>query len=334
MKHTVLEFESPYQVRVSERQLPALGSEEVLVESQISAISSGTEMLAYKGLLPDNLALDENLAGMQGLVSYPLSYGYAVAGKVIETGRNVDAKWEEANVFAFKSHQSHYVAHTNELVQIPSSVQFEDAVCLANMETAVSFLMDGKPLIGEKILVIGLGVVGMLTTSLLLRNADLSVSVVDLLAYRRTMCSDLGNVEVLEPTQLPGQHAEEGEKFDLVYELSGSPAGLNTAIEVVRETGRIVVGSWYGKKPASINLGSRFHRAKINIYGSQVSRLDPVHTGRWTKKRRMDLAVSLLKPVKPSQFISHTFPIQHAEKAYALLDGEKEEVLQVVFKYN
>ncbi len=284
-------------------------------------------MLAYRGQLPPELALDASLAGMDAPAVYPLRYGYATAGKVVACGAGVSDEWRDARVFAFQPHGSHFLADPATLVRLPDHVTMEDAVFLANMETAVSFMMDGQPMIGERVLVIGLGVVGLLLASLLRRQQDLTIDAIDLNTTRCAKGRALGlNTVSSDPTAL-------ADDYDLVYELSGNPEGLNLAVAQTRETGRIVIGSWYGTKSAALDLGGRFHRAKLRLYASQVSTIDPAHAGRWTKKRRLDVAIALLASLRPSRYITHQFSLKEAAAAYAMLDQQPGETLQVIFAH-
>lgn len=333
-----LQFSAPYKVELASATIEGPAPDQVLVAANYSAISSGTEMLAYRGLLPEKMLLDESIAGMQQDVSYPFKYGYALVGTVVQVGNRVDEEWLGRRVFAFHPHESHFVTSADTLICLPNDLSLEDALFLANMETAVSLLMDGRPMIGERVLVIGLGIVGLLTTSLLSRQKDLHVDVVDLNEKRRTWAKKLGASRTFTPETLGAAVDLPENRYDLVYELSGNPAGLNTGILAAKETAKIVVGSWYGAKPAALSLGGRFHRSKLNIYASQVSKIDPSHAGRWTKSRRLTLALSLLKQLKPKRFISHQFRIEQAADAYKLLDQQNHSShlggpLQVVFRY-
>ena len=120
---------------------------------------------------------------------------------------------------------------------------------------------------------------------------------------------------------------------DLVYEVSGSPAALDQAIAAAAYSGRVVVGSWYGKKQATLDLGGRFHRSRIRLLSSQVSSLAPELSGRWTKARRFELAWEMIRRVRPGRFITHRLPLSQAPEAYRLLDQSPEEAIQVVFEY-
>jgi threonine dehydrogenase-like Zn-dependent dehydrogenase len=217
----------------------------------------------------------------------------------------------------------------------------EEAAFLPNMETAVNFMMDGRPLIGEAVAVFGQGVVGLLTTALLARVPLCLLVTFDGLPLRREKSKALGAQSVLDPSRedISGQVQRLldergcGSGTDLTYELSGSPAALDQSIAITGFNGRIVVGSWYGSKRANIDLGGQFHRSRIRIMSSQVSTLAPDLTGRWTKSRRLGLALRMLSEVQPASLITHRYHISQAEEAYQLLDQHQQEAIQVMLTY-
>lgn len=335
-------FVEPARVEIREQALPAPGPEQVLLRTLFSGISSGTEMLAYRGQLPDSMALDESLtAYAQQSVGYPLQYGYACVGRIEQVGATVDPAWVGRTVFAFLPHASHHLCTVEALVVLPENMDPKAAVFLANMETAVSLVQDGNPCLGERVLVLGQGVVGLLVSSLLARFPLGGLYAVEAIDSRRAVARGVGVTESFSPdtdsdmvalaeTLAPQQPRGGG---DLVFELTGAPAALNLAVEMCAYSGRIVVGSWYGNKRAEINLGERFHRNRMSIVSSQVSTIAPVLSGRWDKARRFALAWEMIERCRPEQFISHTLPFTEAADAYRLLDRSPDKTLQVVFDY-
>jgi threonine dehydrogenase-like Zn-dependent dehydrogenase len=133
-------------------------------------------------------------------------------------------------------------------------------------------------------------------------------------------------IEWLEPD------ASEG-SADLVYELSGNPAALNPAITITGFDGRIVIGSWYGRKQTNLQLGGRFHRKRIRLISSQVSSMTPALSARWSKHRRLDTAWDMIRRIRPTQFITHQMPFSRAQEAFALIDRNPEATIQVVLEY-
>ena len=120
---------------------------------------------------------------------------------------------------------------------------------------------------------------------------------------------------------------------DLTYELSGDPAALDPAIATTGFGGRVVIGSWYGDRPATLNLGGDFHRSRIELVSSQVSTLGARWTARWTKARRLEVAWRMLAAIAPARLVTHRFPLGRAAEAYDLLDRRPEEAVQVLLTY-
>ena len=169
MKRLALYFTAPYRVSVQEESLSPPAADQVMVQTLVSAISPGTELLFYRGQAPTDLPVDETIAALASEVGFPLKYGYAAVGQVIAVGAQVAPEWQDRLVFSFHPHESHFLASLAELMPVPPPVSPEEAAFLPNMETAVNFLMDGQPLIGEQVVIFGQGVVGLLTTALLAR---------------------------------------------------------------------------------------------------------------------------------------------------------------------
>jgi 2-desacetyl-2-hydroxyethyl bacteriochlorophyllide A dehydrogenase len=341
MERRSLYFMEPQQVALARETFSSPSFGQILVQTLISAISPGTELLIYRGLAPSDLARDDTIAALAGNFSFPLKYGYAVVGRVVEVGRGVAPGWEDRLVFAFHPHESHFLATPDELLRLPDGLSPEDAVFFPNMETAVTFLMDGQPLVGEQVAVFGQGIVGLLLTSLLSRWPLSSLVTLDLHPKRRRISQDLGAHMSLDPaeTQTParlmallqGNGPYPG--ADLCYEISGNPAALDQAIAATAFSGRVVIGSWYGLKRSELNLGGRFHRSRVRLISSQVSSIAPELTGRWNHTRRHQVTWKMLAQVQPSGFITHRFSIDHAAQAYDLIDRFPEEVIQVILKY-
>jgi threonine dehydrogenase-like Zn-dependent dehydrogenase len=237
-------------------------------------------------------------------------------------------------VFAFQPHASHFIVRTDFLIPIPSFLSPETACFLPNMETAVNLVQDGAPILGERVLVLGQGIIGLLTASLLSEFPLESLVTVDNYELRRKALQGEGKkLEVKSLTTL-NLHRSTLDAFDLTFELSGSPSVLNNAIALTAFSGRIVIGSWYGQKRAEIDLGGAFHRSRIKLISSQVSTISPELSGRWDKSRRFDVAWKALERIKPEKWITHRFALNDAEKAYQLLDENPQETIQVVFDYS
>ncbi len=335
MDRKLVYFVAPGRVELREESLPGLKEDEVLVETQVSGISAGTEMLVYRGQFPRDL--EDSHDSLSSGLNYPLSYGYACVGRVKEIGASVPREWEQRLVFAFQPHTSHFIAFPNSLFPIPESLSAESAVFLPNMETAVNLVQDAAPLIGERALVLGQGILGLLTAALLHEFPLEYLATADRYELRRKVSLELGVNAALDPTfddfrvvalgSSPGvQHG-----FDLVIELSGNPSALDYAIALTLFSGRVVIGSWYGEKRASIDLGGKFHRSRIKLISSQVSSIAPDLSGRWDKSRRFEVAWNALRRIRPEKWITHKFPLEQAAQAYQLLDSSPELAIQIIF---
>lgn len=335
-------FVDTHKIEVRSAQLSSIGPNELLVAVECSAISAGTEMLVYRGQIPADMALDVNLDSLQDRPTYPLQYGYASAGRVVSVGSAVDKSWLEKRVFAFQPHASHFIATSDNLIAIPDDVTSEAAVFLPNMETAVNLIQDGNPALGERVVVLGQGIVGLLVSSLLAQFPLTQLTALDALAQRRARALQSGVTQVFNPFSAPDIIALKQQLFsavdntkgaDLIYEISGAPQALNLAIELSGFASRIVIGSWYGSKTAAIALGGEAHRNRLKITTSQVSSLAPELSGRWDKTRRFDLTWQMLRQLNPQQLITHRTPIVDAKSLYQHLHESPDDILQAIFYY-
>ena len=339
MKRTSLYFTEPGKVETQLESMPPLSPEQLAVQTEVSAISPGTEMLIYRGQAPTELPADESLASLDGDLSYPLKYGYACAGRVVAVGSSELGAWEGQRVFSFQPHTSAFHARPDQVIPIPGGSSTEQAVFLPNLETAVNLVHDGAPLLGERVVVFGQGVVGLLTSALLSALPLERLITLDRYELRRQASLQAGAHASLDPLAADTSAALgellEGEPAgaDLVFELSGAPQALNQAIEVAGFDGRIVVGSWYGTKKAPLDLGGRFHRQRIRLISSQVSTIRPDLSGRWTKTRRLEVALRQLNKVQPERWITQRFQIERAQHAYQLIDKHPDQTIQVLLTY-
>ena len=334
-------FKAPYEIDITEEALPEPGSGQVLIQTRFSAISHGTEMLIYRGQFPAETAADEIIPELQRPLHYPLKYGYAAVGDVIDTGSGVDRGLMGRTVFCLHPHESCFIAGAESIIPLPADIDPGDALFLANMETAVNFLMDGKPIIGEKVVVFGQGVVGLLTTSLLAEFPLGELLALEPIKLRREMSRKVGARLALDPGQAdtPDQLAAQlgsggaGDGADLVYELSGNPAALEQAMAITGFNGRIFIGSWYGDRPAALDLGSHFHRRRLRLISSQVSTLTPDLAARWSRQRRFDVAWDMIRRLQPGKFITQRIPFSQAGAAYELIDKDPATTIQLVLEY-
>mgnify|MGYP006278168573 CR=1 FL=1 len=267
-----------------------------------------------------------------------MPHGYSTVGRVRRIGENVASEWRGRRVFGFHPHASAYCTSPEKLIPLSDEVASRAGLFIPNLETAFNLVMDGRPLIGERVVVFGLGVVGLLTTRLLSQHPLNQLVVFDRKENRRQVACRLG-ADVATPGSeidrwrvLNNSDQVSTEGADLVYELTGNPEVLNAAIEVCGYDSRIVVGSWYGSKTAEVKLGGRFHRRRMSIISSQVSTISPQLRGRWSKGRRLQSVINQLSSVPWEDLITHEYAIEDAHKAYDSLTSEKPGI-QYIFKY-
>lgn len=335
-------FTKPHHVEIREAELPRPGPGQALVRSLYSGISAGTELLVYRGQVPDSLALDASLNALGAEpLRYPLRYGYACVGRVEQVGSEGDASWIGKTVFSFQPHASHFLSDLSGLIPVPDEVDPQAAVLLANMETTVNLLLDARPQLGDRVVVLGQGVLGLLVDGILAEFPLAGLYALDRINSRRAKGEQAGAMASFDPDN-PADIEVLHKKLqldlprggaDIVLELTGAPDALNLAVDLCAYSGRIVVGSWYGTKTAALTLGERFHRNRIKIVSSQVSTIAPELSGRWDKERRFSVAWDRIKKKPPETLISHRFPLSKAAEAYHLLDSVSEDALQLVFEY-
>jgi 2-desacetyl-2-hydroxyethyl bacteriochlorophyllide A dehydrogenase len=319
-------FPGAHRVELREEALPAVGPRDVRVEAIASAISHGTEMLVFRGQVPEGLELD--LPTLEGSFAFPIKYGYASVGRVVESGAEVLLPSPGELVFVHHPHQAAYVVPAEMAIRLPSSLDPLRGVFLANVETATNVVLDAAPRFRERAVVFGQGTVGLLITQLLRRTGVARITVVDPVARRRDLARRVGADDALASGD-----ALDGADFDLAIEASGHPPALDAALRSVAFGGTVIVCSWYGTKPVPVMLGGPFHRRRLRIISSQVSTIDGALQPRWSRQRRLEVARELLPELELTALISHRFPIERAAEAYALLDSRPEDTVQVVLTY-
>ena len=333
LKARALWFTAPRTATLCTETVPPPGPGEVRVETIASAVSAGTEMLVCRGEVPQDLRLD--LPTLAGSYAFPIKYGYAAAGRVLDTGPGVEHLSPGDPVFVHHPHQEAFVVPARMPVRLPDDLDPVLGVFSANLETALNVIHDTPVRLGETALVFGQGVVGFLV-ALLLRLAGAGpLLVVDPLEERRRLALAAGADGAFGPESLKERVTEitSGRGVDVAVETSGSGAALQSAIDSVATEGTVVVASWYGTKPVTLALGGHFHRGRVRLRSSQVGRTNPELAPRWDRDRRMDMVLGLLGRLELRQLISHRFPFEEAPEAYTLLDERPGEALQVIFTY-
>jgi 2-desacetyl-2-hydroxyethyl bacteriochlorophyllide A dehydrogenase len=319
-------------VELRTERVPPPGAGEVRVRTIASAISHGTEMLVYRGEVPEGLELD--LPTLAGSYSFPIKYGYAAVGRVLDAGPGVPHAPGET-VFVHYPHQDVLVVPAHLAIRLPDGLDPEAGLFFANAETALNVVHDAPLRLGETAVVFGAGVVGLLVARLL-KLAGARVLAVDPLEKRRELALAVaGADEALAPGDLPERvfEATDGRGADVAVEVSASPAALQAAVDTVSLEGTVIVASWYGTKSATLSLGGRFHRGRLKLHSSQVGRISPELTPRWDRARRTRAVLGMLPQLRLEELVSHRIPLEDAPEAYRLVDEEPGEAVQVVLSH-
>lgn len=257
----------------------ALG-EGVLVEMLFSGISRGTERLVFEGRVPETEHDRMRGPAMEGDFPFPVKYGYCAVGRVTEGAR------AGQTVFALHPHQARFRLPEAALTPLPDGLPPARAILAANMETALTLLWDSGAGPGDRVAVIGAGVVGALAAYLAARLPGAEVTLVDTNPARAMLADRLG-ARFAAPDHAP-------EDCDVVLHLSASAAGLATAIGCAGHEATVVEGSWHGAGVTPVPLGGAFHSRRLRLVGSQVGHIPVARAPRWTYARRMAKALDLL----------------------------------------
>lgn len=275
-----------------------LGTDGVLVRAIATGISRGTEALVLAGRVPPSQYQAMRAPLMAGEFPFPVKYGYSAAGRD-ESGRRV---------FVLHPHQDFFRAPASMCVPIPDSVPDHRAVLAANMETALNIVWDAQPIAGERILVVGAGVVGLLAASLLARHPACRVTVTDIDPAREAAALAMG-VDFVAPARAPAEQ-------ELIVHASGTEAGLRTALAAATNEARIVEASWFGAAAPALPLGEAFHARRLRLISSQVGQVGGPMRGRRTTRDRLALALDLL--AEPSYDLLLERPTRFADLPEAM----------------
>lgn len=317
-------FTGQRQVEVREgAPCPPLAPGEAKARALHSGISQGTELLLYRGEGPR--VFDPSL-DIPGTPVYPRRYGYSWVGEIVES-RSPDAQVGQ-RVFALRPHGDVHVLRPEAIRNIPASIPSARATLAANVETALTVVWDAGIAIGDRVLVMGGGMVGLLVAMLARLAGARQVSVVEPSPLRRQAALALGAHGVWPPEEdLP-----KGE-FDVVIEATGDPACLDRAIAHAGVEATIVVASFYGERCSPVALGADFHRRRLQLKASQVSRIPPHKTSRWDTERRFALVVDYLRDPRLDTLVDNPIPFAEAPMVFARLDADPGAALHSVFAY-
>lgn len=311
----------PGRYEVRQAPLGAMPDDGLTLRTIVSAVSRGTERLVFEGAVPVSEHQRMRAPLQRGEFPFPVQYGYQSVGRV-EAGPE---KWLGRLVFALHPHQDVYVLPAASVVAVPEGIPPERAVLTANMETALNAMWDAGAGPGDRITIVGGGVVGLLLTALAAGLPGAEVTLVDIRPDRAALAEALGAAFALPDTVR--------DDADIVFHASASEAGLRTALAAGGFEARIVEVSWYGDHAPSVPLGEAFHSRRLQLIGSQVGAVSPLRRPRWPHARRLAKALDLLHDARLDRLVTHVVPFDKAPSRLPSLLAGGEDALAILLDY-
>lgn len=288
----------PGHGEIRDVELSRPGESEVLVRTLYSGVSRGTETLVFRGGVPENQYGAMRAPFQDGDFPAPVKYGYLSVGTV-ERG---PGELLGRNVFCLYPHQTRYVVPVSAVTVVPESVPAGRAVLAGTVETAVNALWDAAPLLGDRVAVVGGGMVGCSVAALLARFPGVRVQLVDADPARAEVARALG-VDFAVPEEARGE-------CDLVVHASASEAGARRSLELLAHEGTLIELSWYGDRVVGLPLGEAFHSRRLTVRSSQVGTVSPRARSGRTYGDRIALALDLLADPAFDALISDDTPFE------------------------
>lgn len=303
---SALWYVAPDRVELRETALPPMAEGMVEIATQASLLSRGTERLVLRGGVPASERERMRAPLQEGNFPFPVKYGYAAAG-VVTDGPEARVG---TRVFALAPHQARLRVPAAMARPIPDAVPTGRAVLAANMETALNAIWDAEPAPGGRVLVTGLGLLGLLVAARLARRGDLDVAGADVVAHRAALAAHIG-VNFVSPD-------DPGGPFDLAFHASATAAGLDATLAAMAFEGTVIELSWYGDAAVPVALGGAFHAQRLTLRSSQVGHVAPSRRARLSRADRLDRALAALDDARLDALVTREIAFADAP---ALLPG-------------
>jgi NADPH:quinone reductase-like Zn-dependent oxidoreductase len=309
------------QVECRAVEFPTPSAGEVTVRALYSGISRGTESLVLHGQVPASEFQRMRCPLQEGEFPFPVKYGYALVGIVVDGPPALQGR----NVFALHPHQRMTSVPLSFAHPLPDGLPPKRACLAANMETALNITWDAEIVPGQKVLVIGGGVLGLLTAAVATAILDTKVTVVDVQESRADLARKMGADFTLPPAAPTNQ--------DVVIHTSASEAGLLRALECAAFEARVVEASWYGARKVTLPLGAAFHAQRLQLISSQVGSVAPSRRGTVSHGQRLARALDLLTDAKFDSLITGEIPFDEAPRRLPAVLGGDSSGLMTVLRY-
>ncbi len=323
LKATALWYVDRGRAALLEETLGPLTESDALIATRYSAVSRGTERLVYLGAVPETEWSRMRAPFQSGDFPFPVKYGYCAVG-VVEKGPQA---LEGHVAFCLHPHQDKFIAPASMLMPVPAGIPAKRATLAANMETALNAHWDGATQPGDRVIVIGGGIVGLLTAYLAGRIPGTNVTLVDVATTREPLAKALG-VAFARPDSAPAGEA------DVVFHASATERGLQSAIDSAGLEGRVVEMSWFGAKEVSISLGGAFHSKRLKMISSQVGHVPEHRRARWSFRRRLAKAMELLADPVLDALVETEIPFKNAPAMLPAVFADQSTVLAPVLSYD
>lgn len=295
------------------------GPDDVCVRTLYSGVSRASEALVFRGGVPPSQHTIMRAPFQDGDFPAPVKYGYLNVG-IVEQGPSALLG---KRVFCLYPHQTRYVVPADAVLVVPDDVPSARAVLAGTVETAVNGLWDAAPLVGDRIAVVGAGMVGLCVARLLAQIVGVEVTVLDVDGSRADAAASLGARFAFAADAPSG--------CDLVMHTSGTSAGLQLSLDMLGPEGTVVDLSWYGDAEVRLSLGAAFHSSRLSIRSSQVGAVAPARRRRRTTRQRLEFALSLLKDPAFDAVITGESPFEQLPDVMArLADGRLRALCHIV----
>ena len=302
-------------------QLPPTNQDTARIATLYSAISRGTERLIYLGAVPETEHTRMRAPLQIGDFPFPVKYGYCAVG-VVEEG----PKQLQGHVaFCLQPHQDNFVAPAATCIRVPQGIPPKRATLAANMETALNGHWDASTKPGDRVIVIGGGIVGLLTAYLAAQIPGAEVTLVDTSEQRRAVATELG-IAFAKP-------AEIDHEADVVFHTSATASGMQSAIDAAGFEATVVEMSWYGAREIGLSLGGAFHSKRLRLISSQVGHVGGNQRPRWSFRRRLAKALELCTDARLDVLVTAEIPFNEAPEALPGVFADQSSNLPPVLRY-
>jgi riboflavin-specific deaminase-like protein len=324
-------FTGPKEVLVRSKKLRKVNENDVLMQSIFIGISHGTEKQIFEGNFDQSIFMDPldsitDSTKQNSQDIYPLCYGYANLAQDIEGNQ----------YFCFSPHQDIFYYPKTQAINV-NEIHPLDAILFSHMETAVSIVQDAKVNLGDRVIIAGQGIIGLLVTELVIQSGASSVITLETSEYRRSKSNELSakSYNPLDPEQLKElEEKSKVEPFDVVINCSANEQALALLAKLAPFESSIIEASWFGKNAVNLDLGASFHRNRLQLKMVQVSHIGKSLEPLWTKERRYELVKVLLNDIMPRKYVTHIFPLKAVSKAFELITTNSDHCLQCILDPN